>query len=248
VQNAFNAACRLILGREIGGLSAFKPWLVRHNMGIRTVKSALGSGEIQAASYVNLLALPNGRYVNIDEARCIAPLVRLRESEAEKITLANAGKALSRILYISSQFQDGTIVNAYRCPIVTWSSDCEEVHGCIFAKKSAYSTWPRDSEHVFGCAFCVDSGFNIKCYNSFKIRNCFEVDSARSCTGCYYCHNVENCHDAIFCSNAKNLRYAVCNVVVGKEQYERVKAMLLAGINAEIAKKRECALSVYDLA
>jgi hypothetical protein len=247
VQKAFDTPCRLVLGKELGSLQGFKEWLVRHNVRIRRVESALGSGEIQAASYENLLALPNNRYVNIDEAKALAPLLKLGGREASGLTLANAGKALGRILYITPQFQDGTIVNAYLCPIVTWSSDCEEVHGCIFAKKSAYSTWPRHSEHVFGCAFAYDSGFSIKCYNSFKIRNCFEVDSARSSTGCYYCHNVENCHDAIFCSNVKNLRYAVCNKEVGKEEFARVKGMLLARVVSELEEKGECGMDVYSI-
>ena len=248
VQRAFDSACGIVLGAPIGDLTRFKGWLVRHNIQIRNVRSVLGSGEIQAGSYENLKALPGSRYVNFDEMRLLARLLKLNEDEAVSLSIANAGKTLGRVLFVTPQFHDGTILNVYECPIVTWSSDCEEVHGCIFMKKSAYSTWGRDSEHLFGCAFCYDSGFNIKCYNSFKIRNCFEVDSARSSTGCYYCHNIENCHDAIFCSNVKNLRYAVCNKEVGKEEFARVKALLLARVNAEIAKTGGCAISVYDWA
>jgi hypothetical protein len=248
VQKAFDSACGIVLGAPIGDMARFKDWLSRHNLPIRRVQSALGSGGIQAGSYENLKALPDRRYVNIDERAPITRLLSLSVKEAESITLANAGKTLGRVLFITPQFHEGTILNLSGSPIIMSSSDCEEVHGCIFMKKSAYSTWGRDSEHLFGCAFCVDSGFNIKCYNSFKIRNCFEVDSARSSTGCYYCHNVENCHDAIFCSNAKNLRYAVCNVVVGKEEFERVKALLLARVNAEIARGKECPISVFNLA
>jgi len=73
------------------------------------------------------------------------------------------------------------------------------------------------------------------------------VDSARSSTGCYFCHNVENCHDAIFCSNAKNLRYAVCNKEMGKEEFARVKALLLSRVNGEIAKTGACAMDVYSI-
>jgi hypothetical protein len=247
VQKAFDSTCGIVLGAPIGNLPARKAWLAKHNIPIRKVQSVLGSGEIQAGSYENLKALSDSRYVNIDEMRQLANLLKLTEKEAGVLTFANAGKTLGRILYITPQFHDGTIMNAYECPIVTWSSDCEAVHGCIFMKRSAYSTWGRDSEHLFGCAFCYDSGFNVKCYNSFKIRNCFEVDSARSSTGCYYCHNIENCHDAILCSNAKNLRYAVCNVEVGKEEFSRVKALLLSRVNAEIAKTGGCAMDVYSI-
>ena len=245
VQKAFDSTCGIVLGAQAGELSRRKAWLARHNIQIRMVQSALGSGAVPAASYVNLQALPDARYVNLDEAKALLPLLRLTDGEAAELSIANAGKTLGRILLITPQFHEGTNLNVYGCPIVLWSSDCEWVHGCVFMKKSAYSTWGRDSEHLFGCAFCYDSGFNIKCYNSFKIRNCFEVDSARSSTGCYYCHNIENCHDAIFCSNAKNLRYAVCNQEVGKEEFARVKALLLAKVAGELKEKGECTADVY---
>ncbi|MCX6771039.1 MAG: hypothetical protein NTX79_03215 [Candidatus Micrarchaeota archaeon] len=247
VQKAWDATCRLVLGQEMGDITRFKEWLLRHNYRIRKVQSVLGSGEIPAASYENLKALPDSRYVNIDERAPLTRLLKFTEKEAGAFTLANAGKTLSRIAYITSQFHEGTILNVYGCPLVMWSSDCEEVHGCIFMKRSAYSTWGRDSEHLFGSAFVLDSGFNIKCYNSFKLKGCFEVDSARSSAGCYYCHNVENCHDSIFCSNVKNLRYAVCNKEVGKEEFARVKAMLLARVVGELKEKGGCAADVYSI-
>jgi len=119
------------------------------------------------------------------------------------------------------------------------------VHGCVFVKKSAYSTFPRDSDHVFGCAYVFGSSFNIKCYNSFAIQRCFEVDSARSSTGCLYCHNIENVHDSIFCSNAKNLRYAVGNVEVGKEEFQRIKSLVLSRVLSGIQAGKE-PMSIYD--
>ncbi len=247
IQKAWDSTCRLVLGQEMGDITRFKEWLLRHNIRVRKVKSALASGEIPAASYENLKALPDTRYVNIDERLPLMRSMKLTEKEVESITLAGAGQSLSRIAYITPQFYEGTNLNAYACPIVLWSSDCEEVHGCVFMKKSAYSTWARDSEYLFGSAFVFDSSFNIKCYNSFKLKNCFEVDSARSSTGCYYCHNMENCHDALFCSNAKNLRYAVCNKEVGKEEFARVKALLLAKVVKELQEKGSCAEDVYSI-
>lgn len=247
VQKAWDDACKIVLGRPQGDLSRFKEWLLKHNIKATPVKSVLGTGAIPAASYENLKALPKSRYVNVDERLPLTALLRLSEKEAESLSLANAGKSLSRILYITPQFHEGTNINVYGCPIILWSADCEEVHGCVFMKKSAYSTWGRDSEHLFGCAFAYDSGFCIKCYNSFKIRNCFEVDSARSSTGCYYCHNVENCHDCLLCSNVKNLRYAVCNKEVGREEFLKAKKMLLARVNGEIAKAGGCAMDAYSI-
>lgn len=248
VQKAFDATAKLVLGKEAGDVASCREWLLGHNIRVRRAKSALGSGEVPVASYENLKALPDSRYVNLDEAKGLAGKLKLDAGSVESLALANAGKLLGKILYIAPQFHEGTILNVGGSPIIMSSSDCEEVHGCIYMKRSAYSTWGRDSEYLFGCAFCYDSGFSIKCYNSFRIRNCFEVDSARLSTGCYFCHNVENVHDAIFCSNVKNLRYAVCNVEVGKEQFERVKKLLLESVLAELKKSHDCPLGIYDLA
>jgi len=230
VQKAWDDTCSIVLGRPIGPLSSRKEWLLQHNLRVRMAQSVLGSGALPAASYENLKALPDSRYVNIDEALPLARMLALTVTEVERLTVANAGKSLARIAYFTPQLHVGTIINAYRCPITLWSSDCEEVHGCVFVKKSAYSTFPRDSDHVFGCAYSFGSSFDINCYNSFAIQRCFEVDSARLSTGCYYCHNVENVHDSIFCSNVKNLRYAVGNVEVGKEEFLRIKAMVVSRV------------------
>jgi len=245
VQKAWDDTCGIVLGKQLGPLSSSKEWLLRHNLRVRMVQSALGSGELPAASYENLRALPEGRYVNIDEAQPLARMLALTLKEAEALTLANAGKSLAHIAYFTPQLHVGTILNAYRCPITLWSSDCEEVHGCVFVKKSAYSTFPRDSDHVFGCAYSFGSSFGINCYNSFAIQRCFEVDSARGCTGCYYCHNIENVHDSIFCSNAKNLRYAVGNVEVGKEEFQRIKAMVLSRVLSD-AEAGRMPMGIYD--
>jgi hypothetical protein len=247
IQKAFDETCSIVLGKPVGPIGEKKEWLLQHNIRVRMLKSILGSGEIPAASYENLKALPDSRYINIDEARALAGVLRLTQTETESLTLKNAGKTLSRIAYITPQFHEGTNLNVYACPIILWASDCEGVHGCVYAKKSAYSTWPRDSDHVFGCAFAFGSSFNISCHNSFGIQRCFEVDSARSCTGCYYSHNIENCHDSMFCSNAKNLRYAVCNVQVGKEEFARLKALLLARVSGELEKGGKCGLDIYQI-
>ena len=245
VQKAWDDTYSIVLGKPIGSLQSRKEWLLQHNLRVRMVDSVLGSGKLPAASYENLKKLPNDRYVNIDEALPLTRLLAFSEKEAEHLTLENAGKSLARIAFFTPQLHVGTILNAYRCPITLWSSDCEEVHGCVFVKKSAYSTFPRDSDHVFGCAYAFGSSFDINCYNSFAIQRCFEVDSARSCTGCYYCHNVENVHDSIFCSNVKNLRYAVGNVEVGKEEFQRIKTMVISRVFSDL-EAGKTPVGIYD--
>lgn len=248
VQKAWDDSCRLVLGKEQGGISGFREWLLRHNIRVRMVDSVLGSGKIPAASYENLRDLPDSRYVNIDERFPLMKLLKLEESEALSLTLANAGKTLSKIAYITPQFHEGTNLNAYACPLVLWSADCEEVHGCVFMKKSAFSTWARDSEHMFGCAFVFDSSFCIKCYSSFKLKGCFEVDSSRHCTSSYFLHNCENVHDSMFCFNTKNKRYAIGNVEVGREKFLAARKILLDWVNLRLEKEGKLDTDIYRIA
>jgi hypothetical protein len=48
--------------------------------------------------------------------------------------------------------------------------------------------------------------------------NCFRCSL---CSDCSRCSDCFDCSDCYLCRNAKGLRYAICNVVLGKENYER---------------------------
>ncbi len=41
-----------------------------------------------------------------------------------------------------------------------------------------------------------------------------------NCNKCNNCDNCDDCDNCYLCRNAKNLRYAICNVELGKEDYE----------------------------
>jgi hypothetical protein len=74
------------------------------------------------------------------------------------------------------------------------------------------------------------------------------VDSSRDCADCYFCHNCENVQSGIFCFNAKNLRYAVGNLEVGREEFLRVKAMLLRRILPELEEGKQPGLDIFNIA
>ncbi|HIH23141.1 TPA: hypothetical protein HA238_05415 [Candidatus Micrarchaeota archaeon] len=53
--------------------------------------------------------------------------------------------------------------------------------------------------------------------------------------------------NAILCFNAKNLRYAVGNVEVGREEFERIKKMLLGYVTEELRVKKTCGIDIYSI-
>jgi hypothetical protein len=115
------------------------------------------------------------------------------------------------------------------------------------SKDCAYCSWPRDADHMFGCESTRNSSFCINCYYSWKLSRCFECDTSQNCTGSYFLHNCENVHDSMFCFNVKNLKYAVGNAEVGREEFLRLKAMLLSEITRSLAKSRNYGRSIYSL-
>jgi hypothetical protein len=51
----------------------------------------------------------------------------------------------------------------------------------------------------------------------------------------------------MFCFNVKNLKYAVGNVEVGREQFLRLKKLLTDEIASSLEKKHDYGRSVYGL-
>ncbi|MFA5106271.1 MAG: hypothetical protein WC506_04905 [Candidatus Micrarchaeia archaeon] len=246
VERAFEQTSRLLLGTQLQ-LGRTGNWLSKHNIRIRQVKSAASCEPMPAPSYQNFLAFDGKRYVSAREAQEAAKLA-ISPQAAMSMTLGNAPSVIGGIAFICPEFHEGNAKNAHNCPITLNAADCESVHGCVYMKKSAYSTWSRNSECIFGCAFTFDTSFCINCYNSFGLSRCFEVDCGRGCTGCYYCHNVENVHDSMFCFNAKNLRYAIGNVEVGKERFLGAKKILLAWLGARLESGNGMELGIFNLA
>ncbi|PIN83161.1 hypothetical protein COV61_03915, partial [Candidatus Micrarchaeota archaeon CG11_big_fil_rev_8_21_14_0_20_47_5] len=127
------------------------------------------------------------------------------------------------------------------------SANLYKIIDVFFSKNAAYSVYSYYDENVFGCFRAFYSKFCINCYNSSNLSGCLETDSSARSSGCYFCHNVENLQDALFCSNVKNLRYAVGNVEVGREEFLRIKEILLEYIREKLAKEGKLELDVYNI-
>ncbi len=51
----------------------------------------------------------------------------------------------------------------------------------------------------------------------------------------------------MFCFNAKNLSYAIGNVQLQKEQYLRLKKIVLEEIAGKLEKEKQLDLSIYNV-
>jgi len=60
-------------------------------------------------------------------------------------------------------------------------------------------------------------------------------------------HNCENVQDSMFCFNTKNLKNAIGNAQLAQEKYLGVRNALLAQMHAELEKKKELKLDIYNV-
>ena len=91
------------------------------------------------------------------------------------------------------------------------------------------------------------AGFCVNCYHSNNLQRCLECDSCSNCSDCYFCHNCENLRDCLFCFNTKNKRYAIGNVEVGKEEFVRIKQLILEQIWNELEKTGSLKYEIFGL-
>jgi hypothetical protein len=167
---------------------------------------------------------------------------------AEAITLASLLDYAGRHAFFTFEFIDGTNEgNADATSVFNANYVCR-VWDATNAKDSGFSTAVVKSDFVFGGGFrLLLCHFILDCQDSVNLTACLNVDSSNSCRNSYFCHNCENMDGAIFCFNTKSKHYAVCNTEVGREEFLRIKKLLLDHVNQQLEKKKKPGLSIFTV-
>jgi len=246
IDAAFGRTSEIVLGKRLSSMAPYVPWLKERVKATYDRKSCVSGKPIIIFDYYNLTKLPIDRLVKEKEAKELGRLCKAGEGEIGSISLAGAGNVLGKIAYFCPETRVGKNENVTES-LTYHSSNAIRVATVVYSKYCAYSNWARTSEHIFGSCIAHESSFCIRCHHSKKITRCFEVESSRDCSDCYFCHNCENVHDSMFCFNIKNKSYAIGNVEVGKEEYARIKKILLAEIGARLEKDKKLNLDIYTI-
>lgn len=233
VEEAFNKTTEIVFGKERKNIQNFGPWLLRRAMDPKKIKGAFGNSTYK----VNLPIVKDisaSRLVTLKEALKTAERT-VSEKELEEITIVKMIDYASKDAYFTFEFVDGynedtvdtsaifTAMHTYRC----WD--------CTNSKYAGFASTAIESEYIFGGGLRIlHSHFCINCYDPFNCKGCFEVDSSTNCYNSYFCHNCENLDNGIFCFNVKSKRYAVLNQEVGREEFLRIKKMLLDYLNKQL--------------
>ena len=245
LDKALGRTSELLLGQRLDAISKYEGWMKEHIHKRYHGKSFVSSKDIAYSELYDFGMYPVDRLVKEEEAEVLGKFP-LPQRIIEEISWKSIPGAIGPIAYFTPEIRVGKNENVKDCQTFH-SSHALSVFTMVYSKYSAFSDWTRTSEHVFGSCFTHESSFCLKCFYSKKLSRCFEVDSSRNCTDCYFCHNCENVRGGILCFNAKNLSYAICNVEVGREEFERVKKIMLDWVNRGIRQDARPPMSIFDV-
>ncbi|VVB56899.1 Uncharacterised protein [uncultured archaeon] len=245
IEKSFASVTKAVLGKALGAHEQYEKWLFEHTHKPVQLKSAK-SGTVMYVPDFDYYTAPGKKAVTLEESEQEGRKM-LGEGEIGQLSLQAAHSLLAPIKLYSPDVKFGTNIEVHDCGVYFWSSHCYKGTWYGHAKYCAYSFWPRNSEMCFGCDFAFSCKSCLKCYHSVELSRCFEVSHSNSCSDCLFCHNCENLENCMFCFNAKGLRYAIGNVEVGREKYEKVKAQVMADILSQLEKNKRLDWSVFNI-
>ena len=248
IEKAFVSTAQILFGKPLsGGMDAYANWLTEYIHPTEFVNSCLSGKRIALTHYSNYNILPHERMVSLEEAYYIGERLALEKEDARKLDLTNAHEKIGKLVYIASEWSQGTKSNLTDCNIYIDAVDCYRVAGCIYSKSCGYCFWPKSSECCFGSDTLFFSKSCMRCFYSTKLTRCFEMDACSDCSDSMFCHNCENLTECLFCFNVKAKRYAIGNFEYPREQYLRVKKLVLAEIAAKLEKEKKLDISIYNI-
>ncbi|VVB97993.1 Uncharacterised protein [uncultured archaeon] len=244
IQTSFNSTCKVVFGTELGSIGDYAEYLNEGNPSIEKRRSVFGSTVYPARTFFYYL-VPQTRLVSNPEANEAGEKLRISLDGNEN--LASLIKKLDAIAIYICEWNEGENRNTIESPVV-YSATNVYRSNASFSKNVGYHVMAQHSESIFGGFRMLQSKFCIRCSHSARLVRCFEVSDSSDCTDSLFCHNCENLDNCMFCFNVKSKRYAIGNVEVGRENYMKVKKLVIDGIVARLRKDRALPLSIYNVA
>ncbi|MFA5077382.1 MAG: hypothetical protein WC488_03065 [Candidatus Micrarchaeia archaeon] len=246
VESAFATVTRLLLGKKLGPLQAYKKWLTKYGPTVVKSVSPTSGKTVYVAPLPAFLEI-KGNSVTLEESLELGKQ-HVSEAELKELNLSNAARLLKDIKHTTSEVVTGNCADISQCANYGLNSAHAFASSFVFAMKYvAYSYRPRNSEYVFGGSDVFYSNCCLNCHHSTNLIRCFEVSDSNNCSDCYFCHNSEGLSNCIFCFNAKSLRYAIGNKEVGREQYTKVKKLVLDEMIKTLERDKTLDYDIYNI-
>jgi len=246
IDDAWRTTCKILLGKDIGPLQKYEKFLTQRVNKIRKVKTVFGSDIVNSDMFF-YKNVPEERMVNFDEAVEIAKQHVTFEDGGE-VTLESIREKISPIAFFRMDFHEGENENNIETQFAYNAVNTYKVFDATNSRNCAYSDMILDSEYSFGSYRNVYSKFCIKCHSCAYTTASFEIDSTPMTSNSMFCHGCEAIDNCLFCFKVKNLRYAVGNCVVGKENYAKIKKIVADEIVQYLEKDGMLPFDIFTIA
>ncbi|VVB56653.1 Uncharacterised protein [uncultured archaeon] len=247
LDSSFASTCQVLLGRPLPGpMSDYEKWLMRHVRAAPKTKSAMSGRPLWVLPILFNEPVRN-THVALEEA-AEAGRRKLSEADAASLSLSNARSLLSSIALFTCEVALGQNAQAIHTVSYSDAVRCFASSTLYDSKDCAYGCWvSHNAERMFGCDHTFYSQSCIHAYRSLRLMRCLEVSDSLDSSDCYFCHHVENCQECLFCFNVKGKRFAIGNVELPREDFLRLKKLLLADLAGRLGKDKTLPFSIYSL-
>ncbi|MFA6530791.1 MAG: hypothetical protein WCT31_03600 [Candidatus Micrarchaeia archaeon] len=243
INSAFESASKSIFGESIGLPEEYEKYLCERIKKVRTAKTVLGK-EVYYNPVYFFEEIPKDRIANRKEAEEAAKLrIAIEDSDG----LAKIMEKMGSIAIFPVNAWDGDNKNIMKSAVIDHGTGAYYIGDLMFGKNCAYCTLAVDTEAVFGSFRASYSKFCIRCESSVNLTACFECDSCTNCANSMFCHNCENMDNCMFCFNTKSKRYAIGNVEVGRDEYMRVKKIVIDKLVEKLKIDKRLKIDIYNL-
>ncbi|MCX8198280.1 MAG: hypothetical protein N3F07_03785 [Candidatus Micrarchaeota archaeon] len=236
----FASTCRTLFGREIGGLSAYKDYLVGMVDAPMTAKSDVSGKQVFLSRHYYC---KKARFIDIAEIPRAQAALSINEIKDMDLAL----NAISEKFAYCGSKNLGTSIDVVESDMCNDSIGVLSSMNVINSKYVAYSNGIRQSEAVFGCQLGGEVGFSIHSQIFFYSKRCFDAYLCFHSTDLYCCFNCRNCAEALFSFNQNSKRCMIGNLELPKEKYLALKRKLVGEIAEELEKKRKFP-TIFELA
>ncbi len=105
-----------------------------------------------------------------------------------------------------------------------------EIYHCskvIRTQKAAFSAEINDSKYGVACYYIYNCTSVIRAFDSSYCTACFNVAWSEKSSRCMYLNNCTDMFESMFCANLRSRKHCICNMQFEKEEYAKVKEMVV---------------------
>ncbi|MFA6530583.1 MAG: hypothetical protein WCT31_02545 [Candidatus Micrarchaeia archaeon] len=243
INEAFHSASKVIFDQEIGSIEENEKLLSERPTIPEKITTFFGNEGYYPPVFFYVM-IPKDRMTIKDEEQICAELrMEIAETENLNSILSKMGEiSLYRI-----DMAEGKVSNSIKSSLLYQGINALYVCDLTLGKNCGYCTYGLSDEAVFGCFRTIHSKFTIRCESCYNVTACFEMDGCSNCSNSMFCHNCENLDYCMFCFNAKSKRYAIGNVEVGREQYMKIRKIVIDSLVKQITEKKKLDFDIYNL-